>query len=212
MKISLAKDPQKRLFSMLLIAFFLGAFWIFALRFVTLRQDEVHYHANFAVFVEGERLPFEKFTFYEEVEACGGNAKESPKIRAHMHDQINHVVHVHDYGSTWGHFFANLGYTLGNEVLITDEGEYIEGDEYDITFWRDGSEAAVLANQTIVDEEVVLISVNRRQSDVDLQQQYDQIERDASVYNEQDDPSACSGDDPLTLTNRFLIALGLKNQ
>ena len=103
------------------VAFLLGALWLFAVRFVLLDRDAVHYHANFAVYVEGERLPFDNFTFYEEVQSCGGDDVNNPKIRVHMHDRISNVVHVHDNAATWGHFFANLGYANGDTVFKTDE-------------------------------------------------------------------------------------------
>jgi hypothetical protein len=92
----------------LFLAFVLGAISLVAIRFVTLKNNEVHYHANFAVFVRGERYSFDNFTFYEEVAACGGNGIDSPNIRVHMHDSIDHVAHVHDNGVAWGHFLLIL--------------------------------------------------------------------------------------------------------
>lgn len=197
----------KRELLQFIIVFLLGAFWMVALRFVMLSTNEVHYHANYAVFVDGERLPFERFTFYEEIQSCGGNGVNSPKIRAHMHDQVSHVVHVHDNGATWGHFFANLGFVNGDTVFKTDAGTFVESDEVDIRFILNGEEVQTTANRTIEDLDVLLISIGQP-TDEDLQSQYDQIDRDAAVYNENDDPSACSGSEELTTWVRFKRALG----
>lgn len=202
------KQVDRRLYIAVLIGFLVGIVWLVALRFVLIDKEEVHYHANFAVFVDGERLPFDRFSFYEEIEACGGNGVDSPKIRAHMHDQINHVVHVHDRGATWGHFFANLGYTNGDIVFRTDSTVYVEDEDTKIRFMLNGEEVDTTANRTIGDLDVLLISIGDLTDD-DLRQQYDQIQQDAAVYNENDDPSACSGGKPYTTTERLKEAIGI---
>jgi hypothetical protein len=201
------KQNKKKLL-MILFAFLLGAVAMVAFRFLTLENKEVHYHANFAVFVEGERLPFDNFTFYEEIAACGGNGIDSPKIRVHMHDQINHVAHVHDNGVSWGHFFANLGYANGDSVFKTDESVYIEDDDTEIRFILNGEEVQTTANRTIGDEDVLLVSVGKPSAD-ELKDQYGQIKQDADFYNQNDDPSACSGGTPYSLTERLKTPIGI---
>ena len=203
------KSNKKEL-ALILLAFLLGAITIIAIRFVTLVDKEVHYHANFAVFVDDERFVFDNFTYYEEVAACGGNGLDSPKIRVHMHDNIGHVAHVHDNGVTWGHFFSNLGFVNGDTVFKTAEGTYVEDENTEITFILNGEEVETTANRTIGDEDVLLISVNTSEiSEEKLQEQYDQIEQDADFYNQNDDPSACSGGKPFTVGERFKQAIGI---
>jgi hypothetical protein len=92
------------------------------LRLFTLTPHTTHYHANFALYINGQRDEFKSFTFYEEVQSCAGHDTNNPKIRVHLHDQKNDVVHVHDAAVTWGHFFANLGYSLGDTFIKTDAG------------------------------------------------------------------------------------------
>lgn len=192
----------------LAIAFLLGAFWIIAIRFVTVQKKEVHYHANFAVFVDGERLPFDSFMFYEEVQSCGGDEINNPKIRVHMHDQKNYLLHVHDSGATWGHFFANLGMTAGDTVFKTDKDTFVEGvDDTQIRYRLNGDEVQTIANRTIGSEDTLLVSIGSP-TDEDLQNQYDQIIRDAAEYNKKNDPSSCSGGKPFTLLERLKAAVG----
>jgi hypothetical protein len=200
---------NKKLLLMLFTAFILGVFWVFAIRFVTLEKKEVHYHANFAVFVEGERLPFDSFTYYEEVASCGGHGVNSPKIRAHMHDSVNHVVHVHDNGVTWGHFFSNLSFVNGDTVFKTDSSTFIEDKDTKITFILNGQEVDTTANRTISDKDVLLVSIGRT-TEADLKNQYSQITQDADEYNQKDDPSACSGGKPFTLTERLKTTIGIE--
>ncbi len=202
------KQLDRRVVRAIVLSFVAGVLWMVAMRFVTLRSHEVHYHANFAVFVDGERLPFERFTFYEEIAACSSDGATSPKIRAHMHDQINHVVHVHDNGVTWGHFFANLGFIDGDTIFKTDTATYTEDTDTAIRFVLNGEEVDTTANRTIGDEDVLLITIGQP-SDNDLQMQYAQIERDAAIYNQNTDPSACSGAKQLTTAERLKRAIGI---
>jgi hypothetical protein len=201
------KENKKKLL-LLLLAFLLGAVTMVAIRFLTLKDDEVHYHANFAVFVEGERIAFDNFIYYEEVAACGGNGLDSPKIRVHMHDNIDHVVHVHDNGATWGHFFANLGFVNGDTVFKTAEETFVENDDTEIVFVLNGEEVNTTANRTIGNEDVLLVSIGQPDQE-ELENQYGQIQRDAAEYNQKDDPSACSGGAPFTVVERLKQAIGI---
>lgn len=199
---------RKKQLALLALAFFMGAFWFFAIRFVTIQKKEVHYHANFAVFVDGERLPFDNFLYYEEVQSCFAGQGATPQTRVHMHDNVNHVVHVHDYAVTWGHFFANLGMTNGDIVFRDGANVYIDNDETDIKFVLNGEEVSTTANRVIENEDTLLVSIGSP-SDEDLQQQFAQITQDAGEYNEKEDPSNCAGGKPFTLTERFKAALGI---
>jgi len=199
---------NKRLLLLLVSAFLLGVFWFFAIRFVTVQKKEVHYHANFAVFVRGERLAFDNFTFYEEIAGCGGNGIDSPKIRAHMHDNVNHVVHVHDNGVTWGHFFSNIGFVHGDTVFKTTDETFVENKDTKISFLLNGQDETATSNRTISDKDVLLVSIGNASKE-ELQKQFDQIIQDADFYNQNDDPSACSGGKPFTLSERFKAAIGI---
>ncbi len=193
------------------LAFFMGAFWLFAMRFVLVEKQETHYHANFAVFVDGERLPFENFLYYEEVAACFGGEEARPQDRVHMHDQVNHVVHVHRDAATWGHFFANLGMTLGDNLFAYEDKVLIEDGDTEIKFILNGGEVDTIANRVIGDEDAMLVSIGEP-TDGDLQAQYDEIQKDAHEYNERQDPSACSGGKPFTFWERVKAATGIFNE
>lgn len=202
------KHNNRQLVRAILLSFLAGVVWLVAMRFVTLKQVEVHYHANFAVFVDGQRLPLDRFTYYEEVATCGGEGPENPKIRAHMHDNINHVVHVHDNGVTWGHFFANIGFTDGDTVFRTDSDTYVADEQTQIHFILNGEDVDTTANRTIKNEDVLLVSIGQP-STSELQSEYNQIERDAAIYNQNQDPSSCSGAKPLTAGERLKKAIGI---
>lgn len=193
----------------LVAGFLLGTIWLIAFRMMTYEDRQVHYHANFALYINGQRDDFASQTFYEETQACSAD-EVGPKARVHMHDQIRHVVHVHDEGSTWGHLFANLGYGINARSVQTDKGVFVDGqDDNELSFMLNGQPMNNIANEVIRSEDVLLINYGRDTEDT-LRQRFERIERDAAEYNQKSDPSACSGSKPLTFLDRLQIAIGLR--
>lgn len=196
-----------------LIIFIIGVLVSFAattaIRFALIKDTSVHYHANFALYINGQQDPFKSFTFYEEVAACDSNQLDNPKVRTHMHDNESHLVHVHANAVTWGAFFDNLGYSLGDTLIKTDNGVYITGDDGNkLTFLLNGEPVTQLVNTVIKSEDVLLINYGK-DSDATLKQRYDAIPRDAAKANTVKDPAACSGGDELTFWNKFEQAVGI---
>src|SRR5215469_16416653 len=96
----------------------LGAALVLGIRFFTYKPQSVHYHANFALYVNGQREEFKGAMYYSEVQMCtSAETAMTPVERAHMHDNVNNVVHVEDHAVTWGQFFANLGWYMGPNFL-----------------------------------------------------------------------------------------------
>jgi hypothetical protein len=180
-----------------------------AIRFALVKDSSVHYHANFALYINGQEDPFKSFTFYEEVAACDAHDADNPKVRTHMHDNNAHLIHVHDGGVTWGAFFANLGYTLGDNLIKTDSGVYITGDDGNkLSFVLNGTPSDNIANKVISSEDVLLVNYGK-DSQTTLTQRYDGIPRDAAKANTTKDPAACSGGHELTFWSRLKQAVGL---
>jgi hypothetical protein len=178
------------------------------IRYALVKDTAVHYHANFSLYINGQEDAFESFTFYEEIAACDTHELDNPKPRVHLHDQNAHLVHVHAHAVTWGAFFDNLGYTLGDNLVKTDNGTYISGDDGNkLTFLLNGKPVDHLANAVIKSEDVLLINYGK-DSDVTLKQRYDGIPRTAQQANTTVDPAACSGGAELNFWNRLKQALG----
>jgi hypothetical protein len=194
---------QKKALLAVIIGFLIGALWLVALRFFTYQSDTIHYHANFALYINGEQDKFDNFTFYEEVQSCGSDEVNNPKTRVHLHGNVPSVIHVHAPGVTWGHFFANLGYGLGDNFVKTDKAVYVDGvDGNKLTFWLNGEEVDNVANQTISSEDTLLINYGK-DDDMVLKQRFDAIPTDAGDYNEKNDPASCAGTKPATLWERL---------
>ncbi len=204
-------NSDKKIMYGVVAGFVLGLLWLVGLRFVTYQPDDTHYHANFALYVNGKRDEFKNFTFYEEVQSCGTNEANNPKHRVHMHDHINRVAHVHEEGVMWSHFFTNLGYLLGDDLIKTDQGMFVDGQEGNkLTFVLNGKPTNTIANKHIESEDTLLISYGQEDGEI-LRQRYDAIIKDAADYNQRPDPASCSGTKELTPLERLKKAIGIGN-
>lgn len=191
------------------IGFVLGMIGLIGLRFATLQDATVHYHANYALYVNGVRDEFKSFTFYEEIQSCSSDDADNIKAKVHMHDQESELVHVHQAGTTWGQFFANMGYGLSNKAITTDAGVFVDDqDSKQLTFILNGQPTTSVANQIIKSEDVLLISYGNEDNET-LQKRADDIPRTAAEANRKDDPASCAGSHKMTTTERLKAAVGL---
>lgn len=173
-----------------------GALIIMTVRFATYKTDHVHYHANFAVYINGQREQFKDAHYYTEVEMCTLDEAMLPKRRAHMHDDVNNVVHVEDHAVTWGQFFDNIGWTLGSRTIISSDNKvYTENETQKLHLMINGqdyTDVAGLQNTVIKDNDKLLVSYGEI-SEQDLKQQYNSIPSTASEFDKKKDPANCSG-------------------
>ncbi len=185
-----------------------GAIIMVAIRFATAKNPNVHYHANFALYVNGQQDQFQGPGYYEEVTVCDAHDHNNLQSRVHMHDNINSVVHVHDHSVSWADFFNNLGYTLGDKVLVTEKGTYVDGqDGNKLSFMLNGQAVDGIANRIIGDEDVLLINYGQDDA-ATLQSRYNTIPKDAHHYDVTKDPAACSGGS-FSTWDRLKSALGV---
>lgn len=176
--------------------------FVFA-RFMLQPNNKVHYHANFAVFINGQREQFKGAQYYQEVASCGlGN---TPQSLVHMHDNISHVVHVHNAVQTWGQFFNNLGWVLGDTLISDGTNVYQDGHGGHLTFILNGHSTLSIADEVIKDKDRLLISFGN-DDQAALNQQFLQVESDAGHFDVTKDPAACSGDEN-TWQNRLKRAV-----
>lgn len=166
-----------------------GVLAIGTVRFFATSEYETHYHANFAVYINGVRQEFEGPQYYQEVTAC--NTQESPLARTHMHNQQSHLVHVHDNVVTWASFFENLGWSLHNDMLYDGKTAYVDGRGGELSFVLNGKPVRSVAGEIIGNEDRLLISFGN-DADV-LSAQYDSIPHDAPQANHTNDPAGCKG-------------------
>lgn len=203
------KTVSKKTLILLSVAFVVGFIVAFILRFSLVSEHKTHYHANFALYINDARDEFKNFTFYEEIAACSSDQKNDPRVRVHMHNSINNVAHIHDNAVTWSDFFANLGYTLGDKVIATGSGVFVDGqDGKSLRFYLNGKYVTSIADESIKSEDTLLIDYGSDDSQK-LIDRYNSIHKDAHEYNERTDPAACSGGKSETFSHRFKRTLGI---
>lgn len=183
-----------------LISAIAGVLLFGLVRFLFQPDMHIHYHANFAVFINGQRQEFKGPQFYQEIASCNDSA--NPQGRVHMHDNIGHVVHVHDKLVTWGNFFNILGWSLSDRALFDGTKSYVDGQDNELHFMLNGKPAISIANEVIGNEDRLLVSYGNETPE-QLQQQFSALENDAHEYNLRKDPSACKGPEELSSWTRL---------
>lgn len=94
-------------------------------------EAEIHYHAVFQVYDGETRLDFSDLQ-YQHVEACTGEHDDDPSPeeeqleKAHLHDSVDDVVHVHRADAVWGDLFQNMNYSLGTPVRGYVNGQAVD--------------------------------------------------------------------------------------
>jgi len=174
----------------LIVGVVVGILLIGLVRFVATPDTETHYHANFAVFINGKRVAFDGPQYYQEISACDAHA--TPLGRTHMHDENDHLVHVHSDVVTWSDFFTNLGWSLNNSMLYNGKNAYIDGQGGHLNFVLNGKETRSIADEIIGDKDRLLISFGG-DDDAMLQKQFSQVQSDAKQADETADPATCQG-------------------
>lgn len=87
----------------------------------------IHIHAGFKVYVDGTLVDFSNLKYMSLI-PCGTNTgSENEQFeKAHLHDQVGTVVHVHRPGAKWKDLFQNIDYPLDTSQGIK---AYINGKE-----------------------------------------------------------------------------------
>jgi hypothetical protein len=183
----------------------LGALLLAGARFAFVHEAQpVHYHANFAVFVDGERLDLSGDEYMEEVTHCNAGAGMSPTERVHLHDNVPDVVHVHHDGVTWGHLFYNLGMTLGQRSITTRDGTlYRAGEGGALRFVLNGRPELSVHNTPIRSGDRLVVSYGAASEAEVLQREYPQVPANAEEYNHRPDPAGCAGAHRRTVGDRL---------
>ena len=140
-----------------------------------LRQS-VHWHADFALYIRGERYDFNHERFFSTVEV-------ELSENVHIHEPFHDIVHVHREGTTWREFFHSLGFELTDECLTLPEGEQLCNSERErLSFMVNGVRVDGLAFQDITDIDRALISFGD-ESDEELMHQYAGVKDEACILS-----------------------------
>ncbi|HLD03245.1 MAG TPA: hypothetical protein VJC17_00565 [Candidatus Dojkabacteria bacterium] len=88
-------------------------------------SEEVHFHAAFLVYENNNLKDFSEFK-YMHISRCSEDLEhvaEDPQLeKAHLHDNIGNIVHVHRKNATWGDLFFNIRYDLPQNIMANVNG------------------------------------------------------------------------------------------
>lgn len=177
----------------------LGAIVVLGIRVAAYSPAKgVHYHANLAVYINGQREAFSAPNYYEEEAAitCSASAaaetETTPMSRVHMHGNVNDVVHVEDSRVTWGNFFTALGWNVGTTYIATRDNLYQNNGQSNVTYMLNGKKVADIANVIINDQDKLLVNYGDQDA-AQLSQEYGQIKNNALAADQSKDPAGCGG-------------------
>lgn len=170
-----------------------GALTVLGIRFVTYAAPfETHYHANFAVYVDGKQEQFSNPLLYEEISECSISTEKKPGERAHLHENIKDVVHVEDSAVTWGNFFQNINWNVSDKYLDTSEDLLVNTETKKVAYVLNGEEVSNITNKVIGDKDRLLVSYGTATKD-EINKQFSTVASSAEKYNVTKDPASCSG-------------------
>lgn len=76
------------------------------------KKEHVHNHAGFKVFVDGQLQDLSDIK-YMNLTPCGDvHDGDDQAEKAHLHDQVGTVVHMHRDGAKWKDLFQNIEYPI----------------------------------------------------------------------------------------------------
>ncbi len=199
------RDGAARTLGLLLVGAIAGVLLVGAARFVGQPHEHpVHYHANWAIFIDGQRLDLSDDRYMEDVMRCTVDPSlVEPEDRVHMHENDHDVVHVHAAGATWGHLMGNLGFVLGDDLLITDAGRYLNDGTKTLKFILNGNEVRSIRNRLVGDMDRLLISYGSESVEDVIRTQFPEVKSTAESFNMLPDPASCSGQEEMSLGERL---------
>ena len=183
-----------------------GALALGLARFAAARPAPItHYHANWAIVVDGRPFDLTADRYMEDVARCKANpAHMDPEDRVHLHENVGDAVHVHAGGATWGHLLANLGFGLGRDYLVTDAGVRLASEApRTLKFVLNGQPVDEVHNRAIASTDRLLISYGTEPVDSVVRTQFPQVATSAARLNTLPDPASCSGPAELTFAQRL---------
>ena len=150
-----------------------------------------HFHANFAMYVNGERVDFTADRYSEDIAGCKLTGLMYPADRVHLHENNQDTIHIHHEGVSFGHFFANNWFGFTDNYLANDSGKlfFAEG-ENKMTFILNWKKIENPFNRLIKSKDRLLISYGS-ESELELMSRYETVSDNAGEYNAKYDPGSC---------------------
>lgn len=136
-------------------------------------NTEVHVHADFAVYMNGDRLDFSQTEYQSSV----SHEKDED---VHLHDGDGKVVHRHAEGVTFTQFLNSVGYELTSDCFTTDTNEqYCINASSTLAFFVNGNPAD---KTTYIPQEEDRILLTYGPADSDIKSQLASITDESCIH------------------------------
>ncbi len=153
----------------------------------TTNPEPNHSHADFAVYIDGERFNFAQQKYMSEAPRKNESGEEvltevPGRTYLHLHDMNGNVVHRHKPQLTLGDFFRSIGFTLSDICLTTDtDASYCDGDGNTWRMFVNGEERALDPGFVWNDLDKILLTFGP--GDADIRGQLQSLTDDACRYS-----------------------------
>lgn len=169
--------------------------------YANLKFAPPHFHANFALYIEWERIDFSGDNFMEDVAGCGLGDMMFPKDRVHLHENNPDTIHIHAQWVSWGHFFANNDILFSDSFIALPDGRILTPDENNsISFLLNWEIINDVYNDLIKSEDALVIAYGRD----DIKELF--VSDNAGEYNNTYDPGSCSGNGSWNIFTKIMWA------
>lgn len=178
---------SKAIFKIVLSLIIIVGVWLFGYVYAGFKFVPPHFHANFAMYIHGERIDFSGDDFMEDVAGCGLSELMFPKSRAHLHENNPDTIHIHHEWVAWGHFFLNNDFMFNDNFISLPSWEILRSDEQNkISFLLNGKLVTNPYNDLIKSKDQLIISYG---SDENIWELF--VSDNAGEYNAKYDPGSC---------------------
>lgn len=196
------------------IIFIIGISILIFILYKTLQvPDQVlHYHANFAVFINEKQVDFSGSEFMH-ITPCGPEEEhneDGEEEKVHLHDNVGNVAHVHHDNVTWSDLFKNLRFDLTH--IKTEQATKAAT----IKYYLSGVGTSDVLNKVIGKDDRLLVSIGQEKSvdnvtgDEILKRQFEKVGNNAKDYDAgKKGKETCGGSGQRTLFERMKIAFGM---
>lgn len=149
-------------------------------------RQRVHWHADFAIFIDGTRFTFDDAEYIS-------TESDEKSDSAHIHDPRHTVVHIHLEQTTWKEFLSSIGFDLRDpsQLVSVDQTQLTLPDGTVLSntggktfkFFVNGVRVDGIAGMDISDLDRVLISYGA-ESPEEARAQFDTVSDEACIPSE----------------------------
>lgn len=142
--------------------------------------SEVHEHADFAVYINGQQLNFSQQQYMHD-DVVNETGPMSLADKVHLHDMAGTIVHKHAADVTWGMFFSTINITFNSTCFAFNNASYCDNATGSLRMFVNGKQNFEYGNYPINDLDRVLITYGPVSADVE--QEMANVTNDSCIYS-----------------------------